>query len=120
MTITKEQFIEYVEKSTALDVSDLVKTLEERFGVKAAQPQVVQQQEEVKETQTAFTVILDKIGDKKINVIKTIRSITGLGLRESKELADNIPKPIKENLSKDEAEKIKSQLEGEGATVVLQ
>ena len=126
--INKEAVIEYISNMTVLELSELVKELEEKFGVSAAMAPMgmmapgaagagaeVQKEEE----QTEFTVNLVGIGDKKIQVIKVVRALTGLGLKEAKELVDNAPKPVKENIPKDEAEKIKAELEKEGATVEI-
>ena len=107
---------------TVLELSEFVKELEDKFGVSAAAPMAVaaapagQAQEEVAE-QTEFDVMLTAIGDKKIQVIKVVRSITGLGLKEAKGVVDGVPGPVKEGVSKDEAEDIKGQLEEAGASV---
>ena len=121
--ITKEDVVEYISNMTVLDLSEFVKELEDKFGVSAAAPVAVaagvpagQVQEEAAE-QTEFDVILSSIGDKKIQVIKVVRSITSLGLKEAKALVDDAPGPVKEGVSKDEAEGIKSQLEEVGAAV---
>jgi len=110
---------------TVLEAAELSKMLEEKWGVSAAAPVAVAaagpaaaEAAEVEE-QTEFTVVLTAYGEKKINVIKEVRAITGLGLKEAKDLVEAAPKPIKEAVSKDEAEKIKAQLEDAGATVEI-
>jgi len=119
---TSSDILEKIEKMTVLELSELVKAIEDRFGVTAAAPvamsvgSTVAAVEEVEE-QTEFDAILTGFGDKKIQVIKVVRSITSLGLKEAKELVDGAPKAVKEAVSKDEAEDIKKQLEEVGATV---
>ena len=124
-TISKEDVIEYISNMTVLELSEFVKELEEKFGVSAAAPIAVaaaapgaQVQEEAPE-KTEFDVILSAVGDKKIQVIKVVRAITGLGLKEAKAVVDGVPGPVKEGIAKDEAEGIKSQLEEAGATVEI-
>lgn len=123
--ITKEDVIEFVANMSVLELSELVKEMEEKFGVSAAAPvalAAVGPAEAVgaeAEEKTEFDVILIAHGDKKIQVIKEVRAITGLGLKDAKTLVDEIPKPVKEGISKDEAEKIKGQLEEAGAQVDL-
>ena len=119
-----EQFISYVEKLSVLELSKLVKALEERLGVSAAAPVAVAAAPAggaapaaAAEEQTEFTVILADMGASKVNVIKEVRAITGLGLKEAKDLVESAPKPIKEGVSKDDAKKIKEQLEAAGAKV---
>lgn len=117
----KAQIIEAIKGMTVLELNDLVKAIEEEFGVTAAAPVAVAAAggaapAEVQE-QTEFNVILTAPGGSKINVIKVVREITGLGLKEAKELVDNAPKPIKEGVNKEEAEAVKAKLEGAGATV---
>ena len=108
---------------TVIEASELSKMLEERWGVSAAAPVAVAPapgaatEAEEAEEQTEFTVILTSFGEKKINVIKEVRAITSLGLKEAKALVEGAPKPVKEDVSKDEASKIKEQLEAAGATV---
>ena len=121
-----EQFISYVEKLSVLELSKLVKALEERLGVSAAAPVAVAAAPAggaapaaAAEEQTEFTVILADIGASKVNVIKEVRAITGLGLKEAKELVEAAPKPVKEGIAKDEAQKIKEQLEKAGAKVEI-
>lgn len=114
------QLIEEVKALTVLELSELVKALEETFGVSAAAPAAAAATAAaapVAEEQTEFTPVLVSFGEKKIEVIKVVRTITGLGLKEAKDLVDNVPKPVKENISKDEAETIKKQLEDAGAKV---
>lgn len=117
-----EEFISYIENMTVLELSKLVKALEERLGVSAAAPVAVAAAAApaaaaAAEEKTEFDVILKSFGDNKIGVIKEIRGITGLGLKEAKDLVEAAPKAIKEGVAKDEAEKIKAQLEGAGAQV---
>jgi len=117
------EIIEAVKGMTVLELAELVKALEEEFGVTAAAPVVVgaapgaaEAAPEVEE-QTEFDVVLANFGSNKIQVIKVVRAITGLGLKEAKDLVDNAPKPVKEAVSKDEAEKVQKELEEAGATV---
>jgi len=124
--ITKEDVIEFISNMTVLELSELIKELEEKFGVQAvapvatvAAPTTAAPEAEAAPEKTEFDVILTAVGDKKIQVIKTVRAITGLGLKEAKELVDNVPKPIKEGISKEEAEEVKKQLEEAGATVEI-
>ena len=117
--INKEDVIEYISSMTVLELSDFVKELEEKFGVTAAAPVAVAaapaaQAEQEAFEKTEFDVILTEIGDKKIQVIKTVRAITGLGLKEAKALVDGVPGAVKETVPKEEAESIKSQLEEAG------
>jgi large subunit ribosomal protein L7/L12 len=117
--MTQEQIIEAVKNMTVLELNDLVKAIEEEFGVTAAAPVAVVggAAGAVAEEKTEFDVILASAGDQKIKVIKAVREITGLGLKEAKELVDNTPKPIKEAVSKEEAEEAKAKLEEVGAGV---
>ncbi|MBW1607119.1 MAG: 50S ribosomal protein L7/L12 [Deltaproteobacteria bacterium] len=123
--MTKEDVIEFIANMTVLDLSELVKEMEEKFGVSAAAPMMVaggalaDAGGAAEEEKTEFDVILTTFGDKKIQVIKEVRAITGLGLKDAKTLVDEVPKPVKEGVSKDEAEKIKSQLEDAGAQVEI-
>ncbi len=118
-----EEFISYIENMTVRELSDLVKALEERLGVSAAAPVAVAAAPgaaapaEAAEEKTEFDVILKAFGANKIGVIKEVRAITGLGLKEAKDLVEGAPKEIKEAVAKDEAEKIKKQLEAAGAEV---
>jgi large subunit ribosomal protein L7/L12 len=123
--ISKEDVIDYISNMTVLELSDFVKELEDKFGVTAAAPMamaaaapVVQAEEEAAE-KTEFDVVLTTVGDKKIQVIKTVRAITGLGLKEAKALVDGVPGNVKEGVSKEEAENMKSQLEEAGAGVEI-
>ena len=122
--ITKEDVVEYISNMTVLELSDFVKELEDKFGVSAAAPvalaaaPVEQGQEEAAE-KTEFDVVLTSVGDKKIQVIKVVRAITGLGLKEAKAVVDGVPGKIKEAVPKDEAEGIKTQMEEAGATVEI-
>jgi len=117
--MTKEQIIEAVKNMTVLELNDLVKAIEEEFGVTAAAPVAVVGGAAggAAEEQTEFDVVLASAGDQKIKVIKVVREITGLGLKEAKELVDNTPKAIKEGVSKEEAEEVKAKLEEVGAGV---
>ena len=124
-SISKEEVIDYISNMTVLELSDFVKELEDKFGVSAAAPVAVaavapggQAQEEAAE-KTEFDVVLTEIGDKKIQVIKVVRSITGLGLKEAKALVDGVPGNVKDGVSKDEAEDIKGQIEEAGGTVEI-
>ena len=117
-----EKIAEELSGLTVLEAADLAKLLEEKWGVSAAAPVALAAAAPADggaadEVQTEFDVILASFGDKKINVIKEIRTITGLGLKEAKDLVESAPKEIKEGIAKEEAEKIKEQLEGAGATV---
>ena len=123
--ITKEDVIEFIANMSVLELSELVKEMETKFGVSAAAPVAMvaaagpaaaaSQAEE----QTEFSVILMSHGEKKIQIIKEVRAITNLGLKEAKTLVDEVPKPVKEGISKEEAEKIKKQLEDAGAQVEI-
>ena len=122
--ITKDDVIEFIANMTVLELSELVKELEDKFGVSAAAPVAMVggampagDAGAAAEEKTEFDVVLETVGDKKINVIKEVRAITGLGLKEAKALVEEAPKAVKEGVAKDEAEKIKEQLEGAGAQV---
>lgn len=120
--ITKADVIDFIANMTVLELSELVKEMEEKFGVSAAAPMAMMAAPAAEagpavEEKTEFDVILLTAGDKKIQVIKEVRAITGLGLKEAKALVDEAPKPVKEGIPKDEAEKMKAQLEGAGAQV---
>ena len=123
MAVSTEEFVKQIESMSVLDLSNLVKALEERFGVSAAAaaPMAVAAgpaaPAPVVEAQTEFTVVLEAVGEKKINVIKAVREVTSLGLKEAKDLVEGAPQTIKENVSKDEAEKIKKIFEEAGAKV---
>ena len=120
-TITKEQVVAFIENMTVLELAAFVKELEEKFGVSAAAPvgavAAAGPAAAVAEEQSEFDVILTVVGPEKIKVIKEIRTLTGLGLKEAKAVVDEAPKPVKEKVSKEEAENIKKVLEGAGATV---
>ncbi|MDH7512412.1 MAG: 50S ribosomal protein L7/L12 [Clostridiales bacterium] len=126
--LTKEQFFAHLDNLTILELADYVKEFEKRYGISAtavplavpgavAAPGAEPKAEEVK---TEFTVVLKSPGDKKINVIKIVREITNLGLKEAKDLVDSAPKPVKEKISKEEAETIKTKFEEAGAAVEIQ
>ncbi|MDM5356606.1 50S ribosomal protein L7/L12 [Peribacillus sp. RS7] len=116
--MTKDQILEAVKNMTVLELNDLVKAIEEEFGVTAAAPVAVAAAGgAAAEEQTEFDVILTSAGDQKIKVIKAVREVTGLGLKEAKELVDNTPKAIKEGATKEEAEEVKAKLEEVGAGV---
>ncbi len=118
--ITKEQVVTFIENMTVLEMADFVKELEEKFGVSAAAPVAVAAAgaapAAAEEEQTEFDIILTSIGDKKIQVIKEVRAITGLGLKEAKAVVDEAPKAVKEKIAKEEAEEIKKRLEEVGAS----
>ena len=119
--MTIEQIIEAIKNMTVLELNELVKACEEEFGVSAAAPVAVVAggaAAEVEE-QTEFNVVLESAGSEKIKVIKTVRELTGLGLKEAKELVESAPSKVKEAISKDDAEKLKKELEEAGATVSL-
>ena len=120
--MTKQEFIDYIKSLTVLELADLVHAVEEEFGVSAAAPVAVVGAAggaAAAEEQTEFTVVLESAGAEKIKVIKAVREITGLGLKEAKEAVDNAPTNLKEGIEKAEADAIKTQLEEVGATVVL-
>ncbi len=123
--MTKEEIMQAIESMTVLELSELVKAMEEKFGVSAAAPVAVAAAAPAAaggaagEEQSEFDVILKSAGDKKINVIKVVREVTGLGLKEAKALVDEAPKPVKEKAAKAEAEEIKKKLEEAGAQVEL-
>jgi large subunit ribosomal protein L7/L12 len=131
MTTTKkssvDKILESIEKLTVLELSDLVSSMEEKFGVSAAAPVAAVAAGSIaaaaggaaEEEKSEFTVMLQAVGSKKIQVIKVVREITGLGLKEAKALVDGAPKPVKESVDKETAEKIKSQLEEQGASIEL-
>ena len=125
-SISKEDVIEFVANMSVLELSELIKEMEEKFGVSAAAPVAMMAAGPAEgaagapaEEKTEFDVIITAAGDKKIAVIKEVRAITGLGLKDAKALVDEVPKPVKEGVAKEEAEKIKSQLEEAGAQVEL-
>ena len=126
-TLSKDSIISAIEKMSVLELNELVKELEERFGVTAAAPVMAAPAaggsaaagEAPAEEQTEFAAVLTVVGDKKIQVIKAVRELTSLGLKEAKDLVDNPGKPIKEDVSKEEAEQVKAKLEEVGATVEI-
>jgi large subunit ribosomal protein L7/L12 len=125
MAISTEDFVKQIESMSVLDLANLVKALEDRFGVSAAAaavsvaaPAAAAAAAPVEE-QTEFTVVLDSVGDKKINVIKAVREVTSLGLKEAKDLVEGAPQTVKEGVSKDEAAKIKKAFEDAGAKVTV-
>jgi large subunit ribosomal protein L7/L12 len=124
--ITKEDVIEFISNMSVLDLSELIKEMEEKFGVSAAAPMAMMAAGPADagagaaaEEKTEFDVVLTAHGDKKIQVIKEVRAITSLGLKDAKELVESAPKAIKEGVDKEEAEKLKEQLEAAGAQVEL-
>ena len=126
MAITKNEVMEWIDQATMLEISDLVKGLEEKYGISAAagMPMMMgagaaTEAKPVAEEQTEFTVVLSAIGEKKINVIKAVREVTSLGLKEAKDLVEGAPKPVKEGVSKEEAEAIKKKFDEAGATVEI-
>jgi large subunit ribosomal protein L7/L12 len=126
MAITKVEVLEWIDQATMLEISDLVKSLEEKYGISAAaaMPMVVAgaaggEAAAAVEEKTEFNVILSAVGEKKINVIKVVREVTSLGLKEAKDLVEAAPKPIKEGVTKEEAETIKKKFEEAGATVEI-
>ena len=124
-TIKREDVLSYLETANMLEISDLIKEIEEKFNVSAAAPVAVAAGApaagggDAAEAKTEFDVELTSVGDKKINVIKVIREITALGLKEAKEMADGAPSVIKESVAKEESEELKKKLEEAGATVTL-
>ena len=125
MAVTKQDVIDFIANMSVLELSELIKELEEKFGVSAAAPVAVAAMAAPgdsgapAEEQTEFDVILTNVGDQKIKVIKEVRAITALGLKEAKDLVEGVPAPIKEAVSKDEAAAIKVQIEGAGGTVEI-
>jgi len=125
MSVTKEQVLEFFDNMTVLDMSKFVKEFEERYGVTAAAPMAMAAAPgatgapAAAEEKTSFDVILASVGDKKIQVIKVIREITGLGLKEAKDLVDGAPKPIKTGVTKEESDSIKAKVEEQGAKVEI-
>ena len=121
--MSKEEILEAIKNMTVLELSELVQEMEEVFGVSAAAPVAVAAgpagaaPAAAEEEKTEFDVVLSAIGDKKIQVIKVVRAITGLGLKEAKDLVDGAPKPVKEGVTKEEAQDIKSKLEEVGASI---
>ena len=125
MAATKEDVVSFIDSMSVLEMSEFVKELEDKYGVTAAAPAMAMVApaagggEAAAEEKTEFDVILSAIGDKKIQVIKEVRTITGLGLKDAKDLVESAPKPIKEGVKKEEAEEIKKKLEAQGAKVEI-
>ncbi|MBW2682236.1 MAG: 50S ribosomal protein L7/L12 [Deltaproteobacteria bacterium] len=124
MAVTKEDVIEFISNMTVLELSELIKEFEDKFGVSAAAPVAVAAaggggEAAATEEQTEFDVILSGFGDQKIKVIKEVRALTGLGLKEAKVLVESAPAPLKEAITKEEAEEIKTKIEAVGATVEI-
>lgn len=126
MAVTKDQVLNFIDKMTILEMSEFIKEFEDRYGVTAAAPVAVAaagataaEGGAAEEEKTSFDVILATVGDKKIQVIKAVRELTSLGLKEAKELVDGAPKPVKTGVSKEEADAIKAKIEEQGATVEL-
>ncbi|MFQ5928166.1 MAG: 50S ribosomal protein L7/L12 [Acidobacteriota bacterium] len=127
MAITREDVLNWIEEASILDINQLVKDLEEKFGITAMAPVAMAGapaagaagEAAAAEEKSEFSVILTAIGDKKINVIKAVREITSLGLKEAKDLVEGAPKPVKEGVNKEEAESIKEKFEEAGATVEI-
>jgi large subunit ribosomal protein L7/L12 len=123
MAVTKDEVFEFIDKMTIVEMSDFIKEFEDRYGVTAAAPVAVAAgapagaEAPAAEEKTSFDVVLSAAGDKKIQVIKVVREITGLGLKEAKELVDGAPKPVKTGVGKEEADEIKAKLDEQGATV---
>lgn len=124
MAVTKEQVFEFIDSMSILDMSKFIKEFEERYGVTAAAPVAVAaapgaSAAPAAEEKSSFDVVLASAGDKKIQVIKVVRELTGLGLKEAKDLVDGAPKPVKTGVAKEEAEAIKAKLEEQGAKVEI-
>lgn len=128
MSITKNEVMEWIDQATMLEITDLVKSLEEKYGISAAAvmpvavggaPAAGGAAPAAAEEKTEFNVILAAVGEKKINVIKAVREVTNLGLKEAKDLVEGAPKPIKEGVSKEEADAVKKKFEDAGATVEI-
>ena len=120
--MTKDEIIQAIKEMTVMELNELVEACEEEFGVSAAAPVAVVGGDvaaAAEEEQDEFTVVLAEVGAEKIKVIKAVREITGLGLKEAKEVVDNAPKPVKEGISKEEAEKIAEQFKEVGATIEI-
>jgi large subunit ribosomal protein L7/L12 len=127
MAISKNEVLEWIDQATMLDINDLVKSLEDKYGISAAAAMPVAvgavaaggEAAPAVEEKTEFDVILSAVGEKKINVIKAVREVTSLGLKEAKDLVEGAPKPIKEGIAKEEAETIKKKFEEAGATIEI-
>jgi large subunit ribosomal protein L7/L12 len=127
MAITKNEVLDWIDQATMLEISDLVKSLEDKYGISAAAAMPVAvggsvaagEAKPAQEEKTEYNVILTAVGDKKINVIKAVREVTSLGLKEAKDLVEGAPKPVKEGVSKEEAEAVKKKFEEAGASVEI-
>ena len=127
MAITKNEVLDWIDQATMLEISDLVKNLEDKYGISAAAAMPVAvggsvaagEAKPAQEEKTEYNVILTAVGDKKINVIKAVREVTSLGLKEAKDLVEGAPKPVKEGVSKEEAEAVKKKFEEAGASVEI-
>jgi len=124
MAIAKEDVVSFIDNMTVLEMAEFVKELEEKYGVTAsapmmAMPAAADSGAAAQEEQTEFSVVLASVGDKKIQVIKEVRAITGLGLKDAKDLVEAAPKAVKEGIKKEEAEEIKAKIEGAGATAEI-
>jgi large subunit ribosomal protein L7/L12 len=119
MSLTNEQIVDAIATKSLMEVMELVKAIEEKFGVTAAAPVMMAGPAAAAEEQTEFNVILKAAGDKKVEVIKAVRAITGLGLKEAKDMVEGAPQTVKEGASKEDAEKMKKDLEAAGAQVEL-
>ena len=126
MAVTKEDVVSFIDNMTVLEMSEFVKELEDKYGVTAAAPMMAMPMgggdaggAAAAEEKTEFDVVLTAAGDKKIQVIKEVRAITGLGLKDAKDLVDGAPKPLKEGVKKEEAEEIKTKIEGAGGSVEI-
>ena len=128
MAITKAEVLEWIDSATMLELNDLVKSVEEKYGISAAAvmplgvggaPAAAGEAKAVAEEKTEYNVILSAVGEKKINVIKVVREVTSLGLKEAKDLVEGAPKPVKEGVTKEEAEAIKKKFEEAGATAEI-
>jgi len=122
MALSKQEILDGIAEMSVLDLSELIKDMEEKFGVSAAAPVAAAaapaaSSAAAEEEQTEFTLILTGFGDKKVGVIKEVRAITGLGLKEAKDLVESVPSPIKEGVNKEDAAKFKKQLEDAGGSV---
>ena len=120
MAVAKEDVVSFIDNMTVLEMSEFVKELEEKYGVTAATPAVAVAAvpgAAVAEEKTEFDVVLTAVGDKKIQVIKEVRAVTGLGLKDAKDLVESAPKPIKEGVKKEEADEVKQKIEAVGGTV---
>lgn len=126
MAVTKEDVVSFIDNMTVLEMSEFVKELEDKYGVTAAAPMMAMPAgggdaggAAAAEEKTEFDVVLTAAGDKKIQVIKEVRAVTGLGLKDAKDLVDGAPKPLKEGIKKEEAEEIKTKIEGAGGSVEI-